>query len=185
MKQAKVASSKKINTVDNSKKLNAKSSNLNLTKSKEPENPRAPMSPQSHKSNNKKTIPVSKSMQNFSPLRNNLKQSDKDLMTIKKISENKSQNGLKFDNLNNVNSPKASTEMVRYNSLQPFPKIDYDFYQEKKDFLWQKELQRTKTEISIFNRPNTERKFHDKNASLFMKVNFIFILIYYSPIFFL
>ena len=50
-------------------------------------------------------------------------------------------------------------------SLKPFPKIDPEFYDEKKDYFWQNDIKRIKSEKSIFSNKKTINKTLNESLS--------------------
>ena len=55
--------------------------------------------------------------------------------------------------------------LTESSSLKPFPKVDPEFYSEKKDFLWQKEITRIKSEKSIFSTNKSINKTLNESSS--------------------
>ena len=50
-------------------------------------------------------------------------------------------------------------------SLKPFPKIDPEFYDEKKDYFWQNDIKRIKSEKSIFSNKKSINKTLNESIS--------------------
>ena len=83
-------------------------------------------------------------------------------------------------NCKNNYSNKNDHYMGRVNSLQPFKKVDHEFYIEKTESnLWEKELQMIKTEKKIF----TLKKLSNQNASNFGGVNMVKYILFYALLF--
>lgn len=77
----------------------------------------------------------------------------------------------KFKSVANlVSSPQRL--LTESSSLRPFPKVDPEFYSERKDFLWQKEITRNNSEKSIFSNKKSLNKSLNKSLSKnFYEVN--------------
>jgi hypothetical protein len=112
-----------------------------------------------------------------------LSQSYNDLTIMKKYPQTTK---VSSNNLNNIRSQRTirisnnsinnnTNEMIRNNSLAPFPKVDPEFYTDKHDYFWNKELQKANTMKTILFRPVSERRFSERNFSTFQKVNFFLI----------
>jgi hypothetical protein len=65
--------------------------------------------------------------------------------------------------VNLVSSPQRL--LTESSSLKPFPKVDPEFYSDKKDFLWQKEITRINSEKSIFSNKKALNKPLTKSLS--------------------
>lgn len=66
--------------------------------------------------------------------------------------------------------------LTESSSLKPFPKIDPEFYSEKKDVLWDKEITRIKSEKSIFSEKKTlNRSLNESMSKNFFEVWYFFI----------
>jgi hypothetical protein len=116
-------------------------------------------SPESIKSKIK-NISVSKSSNNINhPMKSSLNSN-------KKLNYTKSQNNV-FTNKECLTSRE---KLNRTNSLKPFPKLDHEFYEDKPNYFWNKELTRVNTESSIFKRQNSERKNFNSQMMNFGKV---------------
>lgn len=48
--------------------------------------------------------------------------------------------------------------LKKSSSLKPFPKLDEEFYDEKKNYFWQKQMTKNKSEKSIFSEKNPLQK---------------------------
>jgi hypothetical protein len=70
----------------------------------------------------------------------------------------------------NVNTEHSNNgNMARVNTLQPFKKVDHDFYVDTQSSLWGKELQKIQTEKKMFG----EKKLSEKNLRDFGGVNVV------------
>jgi hypothetical protein len=129
--------------------------------------------PEEHKQSTTKTathtISLSKSVQNITRLKNNLKINES-TNNIKEhiIYPNQSTKEIRTLHNNNLMAFSKSG-MTRVNSLKPFPKIDPEFYSDNQNYFWNKELQRTNTERNILAKSESG-KFLERNFSTFQKV---------------
>jgi hypothetical protein len=60
--------------------------------------------------------------------------------------------------------------LTESSSLKPFPKVDPEFYSEKKDFLWDKEIIRIKSEKSIFSDKKMNKSLNESLSKNFFEV---------------
>lgn len=109
-----------------------------------------------------------------------ISQSVNDLTMMKKYPQTTK---VSSNNLQNIRSQRTlrisnnsiniiTNDMVRNNSLAPFPKVDPEFYTDKHDYFWNKELQKANTMKNILFRPVSERRFSERNFSTFQKVKY-------------
>jgi hypothetical protein len=107
---------------------------------------------------------VSKSTQNLK-LNNNLNANT----SQPKLNVNISQVefGLKTGKFSGSNFNKSLRVMPRVNSLKPFDKVDPEFYDDKSDLLWKKDLQRVKTEQNILSSSGSGKRFLNSHQSNF------------------
>lgn len=113
-----------------------------------------------------KAITISKSTQDINSLKNNLETNENlnenvNKGVTKQLHAYKSQVEIKTANrtASALNILKNNNrEMIRNNSLQPFPKTDPEFYQENQNCFWNKELQRANTEKIILSKDNQKDK---------------------------
>jgi hypothetical protein len=119
-----------------------------------------------------KKMSVSKSTQNVNTMQNNLRTSS----TLNVNSPTRKMNEGRVKSALNIMA--KSGEMVRTNSLKPFPKVDPEFYCETKDLLWGKDLQRINTEKKILYRPQSEKRFKESDSLIFKSVckKFIYLI---------
>lgn len=79
-----------------------------------------------------------------------------------------------MENRQNLITPTSYNILNRNSSLKPFPVLNNEFFcEEKKNILWENEVNKTKLENSI-SRQNSERKFLNNNIFIFNKVKIFY-----------
>jgi hypothetical protein len=114
-----------------------------------------------HSMSTRYIISLNSSCKNVNNLALNNTQSLKDSeITSAGPSTSKKKSGMtKFQSAMNIHKNDSSkVTSTESSSSRPFPKMDHEFYDEKKNYFWQKEIKKIKSEKSIFSSKISLRK---------------------------
>ena len=78
----------------------------------------------------------------------------------------------KFQSAIDIKNNDSTKNVLRESSsLKPFPKIDPEFYTEKKNYFWQREMTKIRSEKSIFSqKTDLKKQLSQKNNKMFYEV---------------